>query len=274
MFDKENSGVSDTRNVGMLKAQGEYLQFVDSDDFIQKDMCSRMVFEMESNKADMVMCAMTVQQGDRRTTDTLAYGVYEDDDIPKNLLKIYKTNYINSPCNKMYRKELANEGFCEKLSLGEDLLFNLQYLQKCKRVVCIEDALYVYDYINGNSLTHVYRENAFEIATTLYKAVCEYGNHNRIDSETLRGAREVYINSIFYALQDLFYYSALDKKKKMEVLNNWMDETCVQECLTKTYTVEVQKQIICYLLRKRSPYMIRLFFEGKKLISNMRGGNE
>ena len=270
VFTKENSGVSDTRNIGLKHATGTYVQFVDSDDFIAKNMCEKLLFALETEDADLAMCSMTVLKNQQRRSDNLSSGVYYDENISKELIKIYKTNYINSPCNKLYKRDLITDNFPSSISLGEDLLFNLSYLKNCKKIVCISDALYMYDYVNENSLVHSYRENNFEIATLLYESVCNYARSYQVSEAELNPVREVYINSFFYALQDLCYYSSMSRVEILQRISHWLQNKNLTECLSGSYKVSNQQQIICNLAKKQNSTRIYKFFKAKNFISNFR----
>ena len=270
VFTKNNSGVSDTRNMGLKHATGAYVQFVDSDDFIDQDMSQKLLLALETKNADMAMCSMTVIKNQQKHSDNLSPGAYCNENIAKELIKIYKTNYINSPCNKLYKRDLIKSGFPSNISLGEDLLFNLNYLRNCKKIVCISDALYMYDYVNENSLVHSYRDNNFEIATLLYESVCNYAKSYQVSEAELQPVREVYINSFFYALQDLCYYSSLSHAERLQKISHWLDNTNLIECLSSTYQVGKQHQIICNLAKQKKHTGIYTFFKTKKFISSLR----
>ena len=94
VIDKENSGVSDARNIGIEKSSGDYIQFVDSDDYIENNMSERLVELLETNQSDTVICSMVIQKEEGKSFKDIMPGIFSGDDVAKNLIKIYKTNYI------------------------------------------------------------------------------------------------------------------------------------------------------------------------------------
>ena len=151
------------------------------------------------------------------------------------------------------------------------MLFNLRYLESCKGIACISDSLYYYDFVNSNSLVHSYRENNFEIATLLYERMIEFGINNRVSQLEMYPVRNVYINSVFYAIQDLFYYSPLQMEEKKEKLKKWMRNKHLKECLDNGYKGPKQKELICMWLKKEKVNAIVMFFKTKKLVSKIKG---
>lgn len=270
VIDKENSGVSDARNIGIEKSSGDYIQFVDSDDYIENNMSERLVELLETNQSDTVICSMVIQKEEGKSFKDIMQGIFSGDDVAKNLIKIYKTNYINSPCNKLYKRSLIKTLFDKKLSLGEDLLFNLKYLDECGKVVFVNEPMYIYDYVNENSLIHKYREDSFEIATKLYGEVIKFAKRHFVSDDELMAVREVYINSVFYSFQDLFYYSDLDKKQKKLKVKKWISQKELEECICNSYEVSRQQSIFCKLVKKKTYGFIKGFFVIKKFISSIR----
>ena len=149
VIDKENEGVSATRNLGICMAKGEFVQFVDSDDYIEPDMCEKMLATIEN--CDMSLCGMRILQHGRILREPhLATGVFNLRDSVSTYFKLRKINL--GPCNKLYRKALISEMFKEGISLGEDTLFVLDYMRKVKKVSVLAECLYNVVLDNENSL--------------------------------------------------------------------------------------------------------------------------
>lgn len=152
VIDKKNQGVSEARNTGLLYARGEYIQFVDSDDFVEPDMCKVLLQEMEKGDADLCICGFHHLFAGRDVVKkcgeyvcTMEYGEFAN-----QFILLYQQGFLNMPWNKLYKKELITDYFDTDLSLGEDLIFNLSYLENIKEksehplIVTIPETLYFY----------------------------------------------------------------------------------------------------------------------------------
>lgn len=152
VIDKKNEGVSEARNTGLLYAKGEYIQFVDSDDFIEPDMCKTLMEEMEAKGADLCICGFhhlfAGKDVKKSCGDYICTMGYQE--FAGEFIGLYQRGYLNMPWNKLYKKELITDYFDADLSLGEDLIFNLSYLENIKEksphpvIVTIPDPLYYY----------------------------------------------------------------------------------------------------------------------------------
>jgi len=149
VIDKENEGVSATRNLGIRTAGGEFIQFVDSDDFIEPDMCEKMLASIV--KCDMALCGMRIfEDGIILREPHLETGIYN---LRDDISVYFNLRRINlGPCNKLYRKALISELFREDISLGEDTLFVMNYMRGVKNVSVLDDCLYNVVLDNENSL--------------------------------------------------------------------------------------------------------------------------
>lgn len=152
---KENGGVSSARNVGIKQAAGEWITFVDSDDYLDEDSLLSMVELTKHYDADLFCFGIRMTTTDKpmqrkQQHDTL-YTVDSSNLIKKILL--YNTNC--GPCSKMFRtKRLQNFRFDESLKIGEDLLFNLHYLSNLHSpIICSDLCVYNY-YTNPSSAMH------------------------------------------------------------------------------------------------------------------------
>lgn len=151
---KSNGGVSSARNRGLYHATGEYVMFVDSDDYISLNMCEVLYSKAVEYESDLVVTGIHVI-GQRRDF-VLQYEkelFKSASELENKFLELYKKAFFTSPVNKLYKKCLINNFFRENIHLGEDLIFNLQYMEKCHNIITIRESLYHYYNYNESSLS-------------------------------------------------------------------------------------------------------------------------
>ena len=172
---RENGGVSSARNRGIDEATGEYLMFVDSDDTVEPDYCEKMWKAHQETDAELVICGFHHWYVGRDVKKVPSNpGVYKTENYGSDFLKLYQEGFLNMPWNKLFKKEFSGR-FDTSLSLGEDLLFNMNYLEKCSKVAVIPDALINYvQEEKGNTLSTKKRDNKLEIASKVCAGVQNY----------------------------------------------------------------------------------------------------
>lgn len=167
---KPNGGVSSARNVGINLATGEWITFVDSDDFIDEYSLFSMVELTKHYDADLFCFGIRITTTDNHINHKQkhenSYSVDSSYLIKKILL--YNTNC--GPFSKLFRnKQLQNFRFDESLKIGEDLLFNLQFLSDLNSpIICSDLCVYNY-YKNPSSAMH--SKNLFDEYTFLSQKV-------------------------------------------------------------------------------------------------------
>lgn len=171
----ENMGVSATRNHALRAAKGEYVQFVDSDDYIDAQMTERMVEESRKYHADLVICgAKLVQyQEDEIISESslCQFPAYPSCMMDNHsFLSAFGSNMQNNVMitvpiwNKLYKTDTiktANASFQENLSYGEDLIFNTKVFLFCKNISLIDQDFYAYTVHNKTSLVQGYKAHNF-----------------------------------------------------------------------------------------------------------------
>ena len=210
-IDNDNNGVSETRNIGIRKAKGEYIQFIDSDDFIDKDMLKDTLDVLESKNADTVITGLylDIEQNSKVNTSIQTFDYYEakdKKDIAINVLKRMGGTYINSPINKLYKRSILVENniFMDKnIDLGEDFIFNLAYLAHCNSVVFSNKCYYHYWMKIENNLTFKFRENKLELMNLMYEKSNDYFKSSGLSIDEYRELNNLFIKWMYSCFIDL-----------------------------------------------------------------------
>ena len=152
IYHQENQGVAITRNHLLKKVKGEYVLFVDSDDWVELDMVEFLVRQIEQEQADIVTCGMVVN-------DTPINQVKVSKECWNQEKVIYEflrhVSFSGSLCNKLLKNSLLhNIQFHCGISYGEDALFVWKILQRVGSIVVTDKKLYHYR-VNKNSLSHL-----------------------------------------------------------------------------------------------------------------------
>ena len=181
---QKNSGVSSARNRGIEIAEGKYIVFVDSDDYIDKNMIKIMYSSAYEDNFDVACCGMIMESvyGNIKILPTNEKLIIKSEyDKFKN---IYLFAYIEAnrkgfaECwNKMYKMELIkdkNIRFSTRKVYGEDYEFNLKVFTSASSAIILPNALYFYNRINNESSTKKYMNNMLDISIEGYKTKTRY----------------------------------------------------------------------------------------------------
>lgn len=178
LLSQENSGVSVARNQGIERATSDYLIFCDGDDYVREDYVEKLLLAIEG--VDIAACGYI-----RESESQKLFQLSVCRDLDQFYYHVLCTPYITGACwNKIFRRDLIGSlRFRQGLSIGEDMLFVVQYLQNCRSVRYIKDPCYIYVLNQDSALQQTYkkkklRKNADDNIKAANQIKASYrGNH-------------------------------------------------------------------------------------------------
>lgn len=205
LYQQENQGVATTRNNLLEKVRGDFVLFVDADDWVEPDMVESLVNLAETHNADIVTCKNVINDSVCQK-DSIELNVWSQEETIYHFLRHIILN--GSLWNKLIRTRLLNDiKFQPDISFGEDALFCWQVLQRVQKVIQTSAQYYHYR-INDHSISH----NTWTPET-------KGSNHmvwDRITIDTkLSWSEYVDVVMVRYALEDMWalYYASASKYK-------------------------------------------------------------
>ena len=201
VIDLGDEGVSYCRNLGIEKANGKYIMFVDSDDWIDSSMVEVMYKKAEENKLDLVMCSYIREFKDHSKEKIFNLPqeiIYKEDKVKNELLRklvgpikeeLSNPEMLDALCTvwgKLYRADILKENKLKfvdlkKIGSAEDTLFNIFTFNYLKKVMFLNKSMYHYWRDNPKSVTSQYNPKLKEQRKVFFKYISDFIKENNFE---------------------------------------------------------------------------------------------
>lgn len=219
LSNKKNEGISWTRYLGLQSAAGEYVIYVDSDDWVEPTMIAELYNFAKINNSDFVWCDFFIDFSNHLKQQV--YKSQKQNECPQSLIiSILKGEIHGSTCNKLIRRELCSTHqitFPIGINMCEDLYFNIQFLFKAKKINYYNKAFYHYIQ-QENSITYQTERLTMESQVKIIKLL-----ENEVDTVTFVEAFDSYKSRV----KSAYFLSGLFSKSEFE--------NCFSELNNKRY---------------------------------------
>lgn len=175
LIQQQNQGVSIARNVGLEAAKGQFIGFVDADDYIDPDMYKRLYTSAVQDNCDVVLSNFESEIEGAHVITRYSFPtdiVLTTEFIQKEVLPAFlKTETLNTACNKLYRNALIKEHairFPERVALGEDGMFNMIFFSFAVSMKYLDYTGYHYREVSGSATRNVIQKDYFQRALEVF----------------------------------------------------------------------------------------------------------
>ncbi|MBE6127683.1 MAG: glycosyltransferase family 2 protein [Erysipelotrichaceae bacterium] len=248
---QKNAGVCTVRNTGLELATGDYITFLDSDDYIKENAYNKMFESLESNSAEVCLCRfLNGNLEDTISTEPHApripAGIYDSYDIENYLFagNWYLNGLVCALWNKLYSRKVLS-GFKFSGAWGEDYELNDYVFSKHVKVAVIEDGLVAWCY-NPQSQTHQnYSSKRISYLSVLVKQIDLFADSKNIVYEAKKLFCEQYIEYYIISMingyespkeyRDFFMKFSNDLSKDEKQTLKWKLRMCIFRLSPKLY---------------------------------------
>ncbi|WP_228307722.1 glycosyltransferase [Priestia sp. J2] len=266
LINQENHGVSIARNNGLEIALGEYVGFVDADDYIEKDMYQTLYNCARQNNYDLILSNFESEiEGHKLITKySFPIGIILDESYIKREILPYflKADDLNTACNKLYRHKILKENlirFPENVPLGEDGMFNMSFIGCIDTMIYINYTGYHYREVKGSATRNVAEKDYFQRALEVYRLELPenlMGTINKVKVQKFKALKLIknvmsYVHVYSHPAEELSFKMRYRYIKEM-ISNKYVKEALPIYCNENYNTIGNYEKFIINMIKRES----------------------
>lgn len=236
----ENHGPGPARNIGLDNASGEFIYFMDADDWIDAGLLECSVRRIQETNADIVQFGVIYERNDNNNPER--YCREGKDLLTKEEIKNDFCNFWNKNRNSLwlylFRRETVKTIRFESIIIGEDFCYTIDALANAEKIAYISKELYHYRFVDG-STSHRWTPNTIECREILWKHQRDFlkSFKGTVDNSAYaEAAYDNYIWAVYQLSSNLCPLSYKEKKKQLLRLNNYMNfDNYRNSCVLKNH---------------------------------------
>lgn len=226
IHNKSNGGVSHARNIGINEARGQYVTFVDADDWVEPFMLERLYSAIQKTETEIVKCDVFVDgknDGNRLNYPSTANELFDPQKCLHLLFTEFHEKHFGFACCKLYSKAFLDQfeiRFEEDMNFSEDVLFIIKAITKSTAICYVPQQLYHYNVLPQQSLTRSYSKNEREKYDVIYERIRE-----TLVAENIFTSIETSFNGyVFSGLVNLTFHMQGSPYKGLDLLKEIKEE--------------------------------------------------
>lgn len=278
IFNKKNEGLGLTRNYGINQASGEFIAFVDSDDFVEKNFYEKMYESAIRNNSDIVFAEYKIYTYNNEIKYTNAGKIPFNNECVKpkevlySMLNIKTDEYNNSNMGMsvwraIYKKKIIEKNdivfVSEREYISEDICFNFDILENSNLVSFAKGTYYYYCY-NSVSLSHSYRKDRMEKTKNLIHKLIEKAKISNEYEKMKTGLNDLFVSYVHGIIKQEVNNKQLNFKQKKNNINKILDDIELREALNNKNKKNFKNNIFDACMRKKFIFLIFILCKIKK----------
>lgn len=269
-FYKNNGGVSSSRNYGIAHSTGDYICFIDADDFVEYDFCKKLLESVQEDTC-MVVKGLKKYFSNGKTSivsNRMNRGYYSVESIINDVIDDGTLSgfTFHSSCSILFNREIIMENnlkFNTRIKYNEDGLFVTEYLLMCKKgnvSIDFNNALYYYR-VNEKSASHNINLDEYNLSLKLIdEKLQEYNKSRDINLQILRRHATVILDLLLATSKN----GIINYKIICNILNEWDAYEAFNAI--DIGKIKFSKRFIVFLIRNKLYFCIKIFLLAASVI--------